>query len=179
MPLCARCTAIYLFLGITLWAGLLSGRPRGRATLHLAITAAVLGCGILFVHWAGAQPQVRLWPSTSLGRILTGLACGSGLGLLVHTAFSHRLLERSLSPWIGVGVYGAASLASLALLLMRPPWPAAALVLGAASLAGYLTAAAWIQATLMSFVTRRGAAIASIISALILIEAAAMCLVRI
>ena len=97
LPMCARCTGIYLFLGICLWAGLLAGRPTGIRSLAVPAAAAAAGCGVLLVQWLGAQ--MGLWTSTPLNRILTGLLCGAGIGWLLHTAMGLRMMTGTRRPW--------------------------------------------------------------------------------
>ncbi len=183
LPLCARCTGIYLFLGLCLWTGLLAGRPSGMRSLAIPAAAAAAGCAALLGQWLGAQ--MGLWTSTPLSRILTGLACGSGIGWLVHTAFGLRLLRCQPRPWLAAAAFGVGSGGFLAILLVAPPWPVAAHVAGAASLAGFFSAGAWIQAILLSFVLTdrdgvpRRLPIAFIVIPAIILEAAAMSVIRI
>ncbi len=183
LPLCARCTGIYLFLGLGLWAGLLAGRPAGTRALAIPAAAAAAGCAALLGQWLGAQ--AGLWTSTPLSRILTGLACGSGIAWLIHTAFGLRLLRGRPRPWPAAAAFAAASVGFLLLLLIAPPWPIAAHVAGAVSLAGVLTTGAWIQAILLSFVLTdreglpRRLPIAAIVIPATAIEAVAMSVIRI
>jgi uncharacterized membrane protein len=183
LPLCARCTGIYLFLGLCLWWGLLAGRPAGVKSLVIPAAAAVAGCAALLGQWTAAQ--LGLWPSTSLNRLLTGLACGAGIGWLLHTALGLRLLVGKRSPWPAAIACGAASTAALLVLLLRPPWPVAAHLTGAVSLAGFFSASGWIQAILLSFVItdREGQPrrwlVAAVATAAVILEAVAMSLIRI
>lgn len=183
LPMCARCTGIYLFLGLCLWAGLLAGRPSGVLSLAVPAATAAAGSVALLVQWMGAQ--AGLWTSTDTNRILTGLACGAGIGWLVHTAFGLRLLAGRRRRWPAVLLFGGASGSALLVLFMAPPWPVASLAIGAASLAGFFSAAAWIQAILLSFVLTDGKgeprrlAIAAIVIPAIILEAIAMSIIRI
>lgn len=183
MPLCARCTAIYLFLGLALAAGLVAGRPRARnALLHASIGAGA-GAAILLAQWLGAQ--AGLWISNSASRIASGLACGAGLGWLLATAFGLRFMQRARPAAAALASFVAPALACLVLLLAAPHWPSAAHALGIGSLGGFFLAAAWVQAIVLSYVVRRpdgsprGLLVAAIVAAALVIEAVAMSLVRI
>jgi uncharacterized membrane protein len=182
-PLCARCTSIYLFLGLALWAGLVAGRPRDGAGLLLAVVAAAVGSAITLAQWMGAQ--AGLWESTPLNRILTGMPCGAGLGVLLHAGMSLRLRSRSGRPCAARVVFALASAAVLALLVLQPPWPAVSFVLGALSLAGFFSSSAWIHAILLSFIFRRREgtphvpAVWAVTGAAVLLEAVLMSVIRI
>lgn len=183
MPLCARCTAIYHFTGIALLAGLVAGRPASRWALPAAAGAAVAGVAIVLGQWLGSQ--AGLWASNFTNRILSGLACGGGLGWLLHTALGLRLVRRRGSPWLGALLFAAGAGASLAIMLAAPPWSVAAHVIGIGSLAGFLAAAAWGQAILLTYVFRtpgdepRRALITATVAVAVAFEAVAMSLVRI
>ncbi|MBW2263291.1 MAG: DUF2085 domain-containing protein [Deltaproteobacteria bacterium] len=183
LPLCARCSGIYLFLGICLWAGLLAGRPSGSRSLAIPAAAAAAGCAALLGQWTGAQ--LGLWTSTPLSRVLTGIVCGGGIGWLLHTAFGLRLLGRQQRRWPAAVAFGASSGGFLLLLLLGPPWTPAAHFVGAASLAGFFSTGAWIQAILLSFVitdrdgSPRRLIIAAIVIPVVILEAVAMSVIRI
>jgi hypothetical protein len=183
MPLCIRCTAIYHFLLLALAAGLVAGRPTWKRALPVAGLAAVIGCTLVIGQWLGAQ--LGLWLSTPVNRTLSGLACGSGLGWLLSTAFASRFARGSRPRWLGIALFAVLGCASAAILLAAPPWPAAAHVLGIGSLAGFFGALAAIQAILLSYVLKgsdgspRGALIALVAGVALIVEAVAMSLVRI
>ncbi len=151
LPICARCTPLYVYLGLALWAGLLAGRPRARAWPVLPASAAALGCVVILVQWGGAQ--AGLWQSTAIARTLTGMAAGAGLGWLIHCAAASRFAaDRPRSAWLPAAAFLAPAAAVAALLFLRPSWPVAAGIVGWASILGFLSASAWIAATILSYV---------------------------
>ena len=152
MPLCARCTAIYLFLGLALASGLLAGRASSSRVLGYAALAAAAGCGVTLLQWLGAH--AGFWSSNHLSRLLTGLPCGAGLGWLLSEALALRLARGPGHRGLAIALFAAVSATCLAILVANPPWPFAALALGALSLAGFYGSIAWGQAILLSFLIR-------------------------
>jgi uncharacterized membrane protein len=154
LPLCVRCTGLYLFMGLVLWCGLLAPPPgRWRRALALSATAAVLGCCVLFAQWTGAQ--LGWWLSNLANRLLTGMAAGAGIGWLLHAAATERLRsssrrQKSFLPFLSLLALSFA--VALALLLARPPWPAAGWTLALASLAGFYSSVGWGLAVVLSFI---------------------------
>jgi uncharacterized membrane protein len=190
MPLCIRCTGLFLFMGVVMWAGTLAPAPRhGARALILPALAALTGSGILLAQWLGAQ--LGFWHSNLVSRLLTGFASGAGLGWLIQTAFSLRFAARAGArrsnprAWAAVLSFVLVSAGSLVLLLVSPPWPVVGGLLGAGSLAGFFTASAWCMAIILSYAIRdsddrpRITIIAPIVAICLVVQALAMAFVRI
>ncbi len=159
MPLCIRCTGLYLSMGLVMWSGLMLPSPR-RAVLgvSLAAIAALSGSGLLMLQWILAQ--LHVWPSTATNRLLTGYLAGTGLGLLLHVALSIRLKRpfekkpagSARTRVVGWMVMALSWFGSLVLLLLHPSCGAMGWILGGLSLAGFYSASGWGIAVILSYV---------------------------
>lgn len=191
MPLCIRCTGLYLFMGLATWWGLLFPPSKGMRRLVVGVLAAAMGCGLLFAQWLGAQ--MGFWHSNVTNRLLTGMAAGIGLGWLLHEAFSLSLRnandkERtSRSSWrmlaAPLGFVLSCALC-LYVLFSLPPWPWLGTLMGASSLGGFFTASGWGYAVVLGYLIRneqgrpRTTVIAAVTASVIVIQAILMALVR-
>jgi uncharacterized membrane protein len=89
MPICARCTAIYVGLALALVAFVLLPRLTERAA-RLALLVAVVPLGV-----DGLTQLVRLRESTNGLRSATGLIAGIAFGLWAITAVESHVVTDS------------------------------------------------------------------------------------
>ncbi|MGC4065764.1 MAG: DUF2085 domain-containing protein [Polyangiaceae bacterium] len=75
LPVCARCTGVYLGLGLAVWIG----RPRLRLD---ALKAWMLASALLLVADVASE-LVGLRPANALFRAFTGVLLAYGIGLVV------------------------------------------------------------------------------------------------
>jgi uncharacterized membrane protein len=75
LPVCARCSGVYLGLGLAVWVG----RPRLRLD---ALKAWMLAAGLVLVADVASE-AVGLRPASALFRAFTGAAFAYGIGLVV------------------------------------------------------------------------------------------------
>lgn len=116
MPLCARCTGIYMgalfALGFLLWKKRLAGnRPYAKGQLFLTV------CGILPMAADGFCSYAGFWESNAFLRVVTGSLMGAALpGLLLlagnfdpvgnHDSLIYEDTKEQLVPMAGSVLFG-------------------------------------------------------------------------
>ncbi|MGH2535824.1 MAG: DUF2085 domain-containing protein, partial [Candidatus Promineifilaceae bacterium] len=132
MPLCARCTGMYLGVSLTFALLALAGRgrraglPRGRALLLLAGLLVVMGVDGLnsYSHFFPSLPH--LYAPRNWLRLATGMGGGVALGMIVWPLLSQTLWRQTNprpplgSPAEWASLFGLAAGAVLLVLSNEP-----------------------------------------------------------
>jgi uncharacterized membrane protein len=128
LPLCARCTGIYLGAVLALLSFQLAGRGRFGGFPHASVLAAFVVFGAAFA-FDGANSYLTLLPGlphlyepTNPLRLATGLLAGVSVGTIVHAGFQQNAWKewraepplRSLRD-LGLLLLGAAAVGGLVL----------------------------------------------------------------
>lgn len=145
LPLCARCTGMYLGVFLSLVAFWLKGRLRRTELPPWPILLTLLGfIGLMavdglnsFLHFFANAPH--LYPPQNWLRLLTGLGTGLAMGSFVFPALAQTLWQRytplpMLASW--GDLFHGLLLASSALLLAWSNLPVVLYVLALVSTAG-------------------------------------------
>ncbi|MCA9938035.1 MAG: DUF2085 domain-containing protein [Anaerolineales bacterium] len=164
MPLCARCSGIYLGVLLTFLVTLLAGRERDAALPRLPVLLALLGLvGVMGVdglnsysHFLPRAPH--LYQPQNWLRLATGLGAGLAMGSIVSPALAQTLWQsprwqpplRSLRE-----LGGLALLAGVVGLLALSNQPTLLYVLALASGAGLLAVLSAINSMLLLMGLRR------------------------
>ncbi len=164
LPLCARCTGMYLGVFLSFLVLLLAGRarwgelPRLPILLTLAGFIGVMGVDGLnsYTHFFPDFPHVyepRNWL-----RLVTGMGAGLAMGLILFPALAQTLWRhQERQPIIGNfrELAGVLLVAGTAVLLILSNQPAVLYVLALASTAGLLLVLTAINAILLLTLLRR------------------------
>lgn len=147
LPLCARCTGIYLGISLTFLVMFMAGRGRRsalpplRLLLPLGGFLAVMGVDGLnsYTHFFPAFPH--LYEPQNWLRLATGAGAGLTMGLITFPALAQTLWRHHI--WQGVittgrELAGLVAVLALLILLVLSNRPALLYVLGIVSAAGVL-----------------------------------------
>ncbi|HZD09900.1 MAG TPA: DUF2085 domain-containing protein [Candidatus Binatia bacterium] len=164
MPLCARCTGIYL--GISLVFGVLLLAGRGRWT-ELPSLSMLLGFGFLvavmgvdglnsYSHFFANAPH--LYEPKNWLRLTTGMGTGLGMGsialpALAQTLWQHPVRQASITSWREM--LGLLALAAVLILLVLSNQPALLYVLSLASAGGVLAILTTLNTVMLLLILRR------------------------
>lgn len=155
LPLCARCTGMYLGVFLSFLALLLAGRARWSALPRLPILLALVAfIGVMGVDGVNSYTHFfprfpHLYEPRNWLRLVTGMGAGLAMGLLLFPALAQTLwAEADLRPSIQNfrELAGMVLLAGTAVLLVLSNRPALLYVLALASAAGLLLALTAINA---------------------------------
>lgn len=166
LPLCARCTGMYLGVSLTFIVLALAGRRRWSYLPPLRVVLVLIGfIGLLAIdginsysHFFPNLPHVyepRNWL-----RLLTGLGAGLAMGIILFPALAqtlwrdqeHRPAVANMRELLGLSV-----LAVLVGLLVLSELPAILYVLGLISAAGVLIVLTTINTTALLILSRKDA----------------------
>jgi uncharacterized membrane protein len=164
LPLCARCTGMYLGVLLTFVVLGLAGRWRRGDMPPLPVLLTLVGfIGIMGVdglnsysHFFPNFPHVyqpRNWL-----RLVTGMGAGLAMGLMVSSALAQTLWRHpERRPGIGSGreLLGLVLVAGTAVALLLSNQPAILYVLALASAAGVLAIVTAINAVLLLMIVKR------------------------
>jgi uncharacterized membrane protein len=164
LPLCARCTGMYLGVFLTFVVLTMSGRirrselPPLRLSLLLAAFVGLMGIDGLnsYLHFFAGAPG--LYEPHNWLRLVTGMGTGLAMGLFVFPALAQTVWrEADERPVIGSysELGGMLLLAAAAVFLVLGNQPAILYVLALASTAGVLMSVTSIQAVLLLILFRR------------------------
>lgn len=164
LPLCARCTGIYLGISVTFLVLLMAGRVRrsGLPPLHLLLVLggflAAMGVDGLnsYSHFFPQAPH--LYEPQNWLRLVTGAGTGLAMGLITFPALAQTLWRRQ--DWQGVitswrELAGLMVLTGLLILLVLSNQPALLYVLGITSAAGVLLILTALNAILLLIALRK------------------------
>ncbi len=174
LPLCARCTGIYLgflvgLLGLTLLGKLRASRMPPRPVASLLVLALVVMVVDGLNSLLGFFPEApQLYQPNNLLRLATGMAAGCSLALLL-VPLMNEVLWAKPDPWESVSDLGELAgfgvLVALATVLVYAEQPALLYPIAIASVAGFQAAATMAGATLVATLARREASAASLAEA--------------
>lgn len=166
LPLCARCTGMYLGVILAFTVLGLSGRRRWAAMPPLRVILILIGF-VAFMGIDGLNSYSHFFPNTphlyepqnSL-RLVTGMGAGLTMGIILFPALAQTLWReqdprpavRSLSELTGI-----VFLAGVIVALVLSNQPTLLFVLGLASAAGVLLVLTAINTTGLLILTRRDA----------------------
>ncbi|MGD8584450.1 MAG: DUF2085 domain-containing protein [Chloroflexota bacterium] len=166
MPLCARCTGMYLGVSVAFVVLALAGRRRWSYLPPLRIILVLLG----FIGlWAidGINSYSHFFPNLPHAyeprnwlRLLTGLGAGLTMGIILFPALAQTLWRDQIHRPAIANLRELLGLTLLALLvgaLVLTEQPAILYVLGLASAAGVLTVLTAINTTAVLILSRRDA----------------------
>ncbi len=147
LPLCARCTGMYLTAWLTL--GWLAWRyPRSAARPRIWVLIAF---GLFFLAWAGdgfnslfaSLPGLpHLYEPTNLLRLITGTGMGVAMGSFIFVMFNMVWSSGSTDakPLVSIGDFVALlGVCALVVLVVQSEWSPLLVPLSAASLLAILT----------------------------------------
>lgn len=164
LPLCARCTGIYLGISLTFLVLLMAGRTRrsGLPPLRLLLVLggfiAAMGVDGLnsYSHFFPQAPH--LYEPQNWLRLVTGAGTGLAMGLITFPALAQTLWRRQ--EWEGVitswrELAGLVALAGLLVVLVLSNQPPLLYVLGITSAAGVLLILTALNAILLLIALRK------------------------
>ncbi|MDX1687986.1 MAG: DUF2085 domain-containing protein [Candidatus Promineifilaceae bacterium] len=164
LPLCARCTGIYLGISLTFLVLLMAGRARRtalpplRQLLVLGGFLALMGVDGLnsYSHFFPQAPH--LYEPRNWLRLTTGAGAGLTMGLitfpaLAQTLWHHQIWQGVVTSWRELA--GLVGLIFLLVLLVLSNQPALLYVLGIVSAAGVLLILTAINAILLLIALRK------------------------
>lgn len=166
MPLCARCTGIYLGIALSFVTFLAAGRsrwselPSTKIMLILVGFIAIMGVDGVnsFSHFFPNVPHVYT-PHNWL-RLVTGMGTGLALGIIIFPALAQTLWhEQKLVAILRDGheLLGLLVLAGILILLVLSNQPTILYVLGLVSAAGIVVILTSLNSMLLLIFTRRDA----------------------
>jgi len=166
LPLCARCTGMYLGVFLTFFLLLLAGRGRWKEMPPLPILLVLLGfIGIMgidglnsYSHFFPNAPH--LYEPQNWLRLLTGMGTGLAMGLFIFAALAQVLWRQGerravIGSWREFG--GLLLLASLAILLVLSNQPPMLYVLGLMSAAGVVLILTCLNSIILLVLLKRDA----------------------
>lgn len=166
LPLCARCTGIYLGVSLVFAILFLSGRHRWSGTPRLKLMLALLGLiGVMgvdginsYLHFFPSAPH--LYEPRNWLRLITGTGAGLAMGLilfpaLAQTLWRHQRIQPIIAGWRELLAIGA--VAALAVVLVLSDQPFLLYVLGLVSALGVLIVLTSVNTTLLLIGLRRDA----------------------
>lgn len=164
LPLCARCTGIYLGISLTFLVMLLAGRARRSALPPLRLLL-VLGGFLVVMGIDGLNSYSHFFPKAphlyepqNWLRLATGAGAGLAMGLITFPALAQTLWRRQ--TWQGVitswrELAGLVALLALLILLVLSNQPPLLYVLGIVSAAGVLVILTALNAIILLIALRR------------------------
>lgn len=166
LPLCARCTGMYLGVTLTFVVLLLAGRWRWSSFPKLPVLLVLLGfIGLMgidginsYSHFFPNLPHVyepRNWL-----RLVTGMGAGLAMGVILFPAMAQTLWrDQELRPSVGSlrELGGLIVLAAVAVALVLSNQPTMLYVLGLASAAGVVLILTVINSSAVLILTKRDA----------------------
>ncbi|MCB0011342.1 MAG: DUF2085 domain-containing protein [Anaerolineales bacterium] len=166
MPLCARCTGMYLGIALVFITMFLAGRTRWSELPSVKILLVLLGfIGLMgidgvnsFSHFFPNLPH--LYTPQNWLRLVTGMGTGLALGIIIFPALAQTLWhEQIIAPSIrnGQELLGMVGLAGLVVLLVLSNQPTILYVLGVVSAAGIIMILTSLNSMLLLIFTRRDA----------------------
>ena len=166
MPLCARCTGMYLGIALVFITMFLAGRTRWSELPAVKILLILLGfIGLMgidglnsFSHFFPDLPH--LYTPQNWLRLVTGMGTGLALGIIIFPALAQTLWhEQVIQPSIrnGPELLGVIGLAIVLILLVLSNQPAILYVLGLVSAAGIVMILTSLNSMLLLIFTRRDA----------------------
>lgn len=166
LPLCARCTGMYLGVSMTFAVLFLAGRRRWSYLPPLKVVLVLLGfIGLLAID--GINSYTHFFPNFPHAyeprnwlRLLTGLGAGLAMGIILFPALSQTLWrDQQHRPAIASirELLGLALLALLVGALVLTNQPEILYILGLVSAAGVLIVLTAINTTALLILTRRDA----------------------
>ena len=166
MPLCARCTGIYLGIALSFVTFLVAGRVRWSELPSTRIILVLVGfIGIMgvdgvnsFSHFFPSFPHVYT-PQNWL-RLVTGMGTGLAMGIIVFPALAQTLWQEQEMKRIvrnGNELLGLMVLAGILILLVLSNQPTLLYVLGVVSAAGIVVILTSLNSMLLLIFTRRDA----------------------
>ncbi len=170
LPLCARCTGMYLGVALVFAVFYLGGRGRRSNLPPLKIMLMLLGfIGLMgidginsYSHFFPNAPH--LYTPQNWLRLVTGMGAGLAMGIILFPALAQTLWrQQEFQPVLGNyrELAGLVLLASLAILMVLSNQPAILYVLGLVSAFGVLIVLASVNTTLMLIIIKRDATASS------------------
>jgi uncharacterized membrane protein len=166
LPLCARCTGMYLGVSLTFAILLLAGRRRWSYLPPLRVMLVLLGF-IALLAIDGINSYSHFFPKLPHAyepqnwlRLLTGLGAGLAMGVILFPALSQTLWRNQLHRPAVANLRELLGLVLLALLvaaLVLSDQPTILYVLGLVSAAGVLIVLTAINTTAILILSRRDA----------------------
>ena len=166
MPLCARCTGIYLGISLVFAVLVLAGRSRWTELpslpmlLILGFFVAVMGVDGLnsYSHFFPGAPH--LYEPKNWLRLVTGMGTGLGMGIvafpaLAQTLWKDQVYREPIAGWRELA--GLLALALILILLVLSNHPVLLYVLSIVSAAGVVVIMTALNTILLLLVTRREA----------------------
>ncbi|RMG93192.1 MAG: DUF2085 domain-containing protein [Chloroflexi bacterium] len=166
LPLCARCTGIYLGVALVFLIFWLSGRLRWSELPRLPILLAMLGfIGVMgidginsYLHFFPNAPH--LYTPRNWLRLVTGMGAGLTMGTLVMPALAQTLWQQPVyrapvGSWSELG--GLAAVGGAGVLLVLSNQPVVLYVLAFVSVAGIVLILTAINCILLLVLLRRDA----------------------
>lgn len=164
LPLCARCTGMYLGVALTLVVMSMSGRLKRGAFPPLPIMLLLVGfIGLMgidgtnsYLHFFPNAPH--LYQPRNWLRLLTGFGTGLAMGVMVLPALAQTLWRdyedlRSIGSWKEMALLLAA--AGLLIFLVLSGLPVIMFILAVASTLGLLAVVTAIQTVLILILLRK------------------------
>ena len=166
LPLCARCTGMYLGVSLTFALLALAGRRRWAYLPPLRVVLVLLGF-IALLAFDGINSYSHFFPNLphlyeprNWLRLATGLGAGLAMGIILFPALS-QTLWRDQQPRPAVGnlreLLGLVLIASTAMFLVLTEQSTILYVLGLVSAAGVLVVLTAINCTALLILSRRDA----------------------
>jgi uncharacterized membrane protein len=166
MPLCARCTGIYLGVTLTFVVLALAGRRRWSQLPPLRIMLILVGFVVLmgidginsYSHFFEGLPH--LYEPQNWLRLITGTGAGLAMGLILFPALSQTLWREQIQrPALGSvrELAGIIFLAGVLIAMVLSNQPTILYVLGLASAAGVIIALMSINGAAVLILTQRDA----------------------
>ncbi|HUS93881.1 MAG TPA: DUF2085 domain-containing protein [Patescibacteria group bacterium] len=166
LPLCARCTGMYLGVVLTFVVLILAGRRRWSMMPPLRVIIVLLGFIVLFgvdglnsySHFFPELPH--LYQPQNWLRLITGVGAGLMMGIILFPALAQSLWrDQEQKPAIGSlrELAGVVFLAAIVVALVLGNEPTILYVLGLASAGGVVMVLTAINATALLIITRRDA----------------------
>jgi uncharacterized membrane protein len=166
VPLCARCTGMYLGAMVTFVILGLSGRWRRAALPPWPILLALLGfIGLMGIDGVNSYAQFfpgvpQLYPSQNWLRLVTGMGTGLAMGSILFPALAQTLWwEQEQRPAVATwrDLEGLVAAAALVSILVLSNLPVLLYVMALISAAGVVLILATINTMLLLIVLRRDA----------------------
>lgn len=166
LPLCARCTGIYLGISLTFVVLALAGRRRWSDLPPLKVMLVLIGF-VLVMGIDGINSYSHFFPNLPHAyeprnwlRLITGMGAGLTMGAIMFPALAQTLWhEQKKRPALGKlrELAGLVLLAAVAVALVLSNQPTILYVLGLVSAAGVLVILTAINSTALLILSRRDA----------------------
>ncbi len=166
LPLCARCTGMYLGVTLTFAVLALAGRRRWINLPPPRVLAVLIGF-ILIMGVDGINSYSHFFPNAphlyepqNWLRLLTGMGAGLAMGVIIFPALAQTLWrDQTVRPSVGSyrELAGLVTLALITVALVLTEQPVLLYVLGLASALGVLIILTAIGSILLLIITKRDA----------------------